>query len=185
MEADWAYSNWMRYSREWWPSVSPPGLRYWWHAQAFQRHHEWYSATEFDFRVHECKNVWVGLTNDNPRSISRQMTMGTSESGNMEYCLVKWFQRIAFANHLQINRIIDGQPLPASPPVSTMTHCNGSTRMPYFIRFSSNNLKPPIVNSRKPQLTRPVKSWKPELHENSESLGRWHLQNENENNANE
>lgn len=45
----------------------------------------------------------------------------------------------------------------------------------YFNRFSNNNLKPPIVNSRKPQFTRPVKSWKPELHENSESLGRWHL----------
>lgn len=85
--------------------------------------------------------------------------------------------------HLQINRIIDGHPSPSSRPVSTMTHCNGSTRMPYFNRFSSNSLNPPIVNSRKPQLTRPVKSWKPELHENSESLGRWHLQNENENNV--
>lgn len=47
----------------------------------------------------------------------------------------------------------------------------------YLIKFSRRRRKPPIVSNRKPQLTRPVKLSKPELHENSESLGRWHLQN--------
>lgn len=76
----------------------------------------------------------------------------------------------------QNKRMNDGQLSPPSRPFNTMSHCSGSTRMPYLIRFSNSKRKPPIVNSRKPQLTRPVKSWKPELHENSESLGRWHLQ---------
>lgn len=32
-----------------------------------------------------------------------------------------------------------------------------------------------MVSNRKPQLTKPVKLLKPELQENNESLGRWHL----------
>lgn len=45
----------------------------------------------------------------------------------------------------------------------------------HFNKFSSSNRKPLMVNRRNPQFTKPVKLWKPELHENSESLGRWHL----------
>lgn len=44
-----------------------------------------------------------------------------------------------------------------------------------FIKFSNSSLKPLIVRSKNPQFTNPVKLWNPELHENSESLGRWHL----------
>lgn len=69
----------------------------------------------------------------------------------------------------------DGYPWPSSRPVITMIHWTGSIRMPYLMRFSSSRRTPPIVNSKKPQLTRPVKLSKPELHENRESRGRWHL----------
>lgn len=49
----------------------------------------------------------------------------------------------------------------------------------HLSKFSSNNRKPPMVNSRKPQLTKPVKLSNFELHENNESRGRWTLQREN------
>lgn len=146
------------------------------------------------------------LTNERPRSTSRQMIMGTNESVKMKDWQVKWFQRYSqFLIHLQTNKMTAGQPSPPSRPFNTMNHCSGSTRIPYlcaiesnrlvkymkefksrttyFNRFSNISLKPPMVNSRKPQLTRPVKSWNPELHENRESLGRWHLQMENNNNG--
>lgn len=45
----------------------------------------------------------------------------------------------------------------------------------YLIRFSSSRRMPPMPSSRNPQLTRPVKLSKPELHENRESRGRWIL----------
>lgn len=70
----------------------------------------------------------------------------------------------------------DGCPSPSLLPVRTIIHWAGSILIPYFIKFSKSNLTPPIVSNRKPQLTRPVKFWKSELHENSESLGRWHLE---------
>ena len=41
----------------------------------------------------------------------------------------------------------------------------------YFSRFSKESLSPPINNSKKPQLTSPVKSLNSELQEKSESRG--------------
>lgn len=41
----------------------------------------------------------------------------------------------------------------------------------YFMKFSSNNRKPPIKSKRKAQLTNPVKLSNPDVHENSESRG--------------
>lgn len=46
-----------------------------------------------------------------------------------------------------------------------------------FMKFSKHKRNPPMVKSRKPQLTKPVKLVKPELHEKSESLGRCILEN--------
>lgn len=78
-------------------------------------------------------------------------------------------------SYIQSNKMIDGTPAPSSLPVSTMNHWIGSTRIPYFKRFSKRSRIPLIVSKRNPQFTKPVKLWKPELHENNESLGRWHL----------
>lgn len=36
---------------------------------------------------------------------------------------------------------------PSFLPVKTINHCIGSTLNPYLIKFSSNNLMPPIVNT--------------------------------------
>lgn len=43
------------------------------------------------------------------------------------------------------------------------------------MKFSNNSLNPPMLNKRKPQFTNPVKLSNPDVHENSESLGWWHL----------
>lgn len=72
--------------------------------------------------------------------------------------------------------MIDGyDESPASFPVSTNNHCIGSTLNPYLMKFSSSSRNPPIVRRRKPQLTRPEKLLKFELHEKSESRGLWIL----------
>lgn len=60
---------------------------------------------------------------------------------------------------------------PSFLPVNTISHCMGSTLMPYLIKFSSSSLMPPIVRRRNPQLTKPEKSLKLELHVKRESRG--------------
>lgn len=68
-------------------------------------------------------------------------------------------------------KTIEGYELsPSFLPVSTISHSIGSTLNPYLIKFSSKSRMPPIKRSKNPQLTRPEKSLKFELHENLKNV---------------
>lgn len=111
------------------------------------------------------------ITTDNPFSINKQITIGT-EASAIKGKIKKNSYLIFKQSFLHATKTTDGYV--ASPsffPVRTISHCTGSTLKPYLIKFSNNSLKPPIVSRRKPQLTRPEKSLKFELHEKRESRG--------------